>query len=95
MEMKVACLKELPLNAGVTGSTPGADRKAETGRAGGTTFPILPWRTLVFCQSSWREAAGGGVAPAFPRDGCIWTILRLRDGCCCMTVTEFDHFRTA
>lgn len=24
-------------------------------------FPIQPWRTLVFCQQSWREAAGEGM----------------------------------
>lgn len=94
------CLKELPLEPGVTGSTPqGEDPKAEAGHAGGTTFPIQPWRTLVFRQRGWREAVGGGgsgggrVHSSFSHRR-VWTILRLQIRRCCMTVTEFDHFRT-
>lgn len=48
IEMKVECLKALPSDTSVTGSTPkdvrlGEDHKADPGHAGGTTFPIQPW----------------------------------------------------
>lgn len=73
--MKVECLKALPSNTSVTGSTPkdvrlGEDHKADPGHAGGTTFPIQPWRTLVFCQRSWRQQLGR-LWSGFPRGGDI------------------------
>lgn len=71
MELKVERLQALPLNASGTGSTGsevrlGEDRKADPGLAAGPTFPIQPWRTLVFCPRSWRGGSWRGFALGFP-----------------------------